>query len=625
MEVLIRGWFDMRSEKKAEYIILGIVVIFFLVLNYLIVNPLVSLPSPIYGGDYYHQLGTTNNVRYGGNPLESPNIKGSLPVYMVLYSTIVGNLARIFNLDSITAEFLFSYVIILLSASIMFMLVKKLFNNTFFAVIGVLAFITPMGMPVIKYTDLAYFVMMPLILFLVYRFINESNIKNSILLGLAYGLTGLTHSVAFMSASFLLLAVFLYYVIIKNINLKERKANFIEIKKKILSYVIIFLIGVSIALLWWYKPLLIYHGQTSPHYTEWNNMNWGGAYQFKFLWQTLQNKFFDFSGLRGILISIFSLAGIAGLIFIKEKDENPEEKISKNRYIKFLFISSLIITFHYFITQNIFNVNFIPGYIVYLLLSPILVILFVYGINFSYYFVKRLNIKKGMYLSVIILLLVITQFSLYSQKTEDKWYKAGLNQLPDYLVDLKNYLVKESTVNDVILTTKEIGFAVNALTGRKLLSSRRAHNDPFTEMDSRELAQAVILYGNNTKIKKEFIKEYGIKYFYWDYYWIQSEYYFNEGGQVTGWFDPLILFYSEENENILKKYGVKYFIETTWVDPALKGEDYKKFKLIFISSENYYNTTHPWQPDLDPYLKEVWSNEKSGQKIGRLFEFAKKI
>ncbi|MBW3016862.1 hypothetical protein KY316_00685, partial [Candidatus Woesearchaeota archaeon] len=83
----------MHSEKKITWAILVGLFIFFTILHFMLVSPLKSLPSPLYGGDYYYQLGATNHVKYGGNPLSSPNIKGALPVYFVLYSGMAGYIA----------------------------------------------------------------------------------------------------------------------------------------------------------------------------------------------------------------------------------------------------------------------------------------------------------------------------------------------------------------------------------------------------------------------------------------------------------------------------------------------------------------------------------------------------
>lgn len=602
---------DKVKDFLRKNVVLIIVIVFFLILHHILVSPLIALPSPVHGGDLYFQLGQTEHVRSGGSPFHSSTVNDALPGYFVLYSAITGNIAGIFNMDSISAEFLFSYVVIILSAIIMFVLTKKLFKNDLLAVISCLVFISGGTMPTVKYTEFALLVMIPLFLYLLYNFINDFSVKKSILLGLVYGLIGLTHSVAFISSSFLLLAVFIYYSIKPVV--KEKKLYSKDIKK-ILPYVIVIVIGVAIALLWWYKPLFVHHAQTSLHYTEWNNQNWASlSFQLDFLTQTIKNNFLNFANFRSIIFSIFTLFGLAGMVLIKNKTKEM-------KYIQFLFISSLIIVFHYLITQNFLNTNFIPDYMASLLLGPVLVLLFVFGVYFSAHLMKRLKLQNKIYFAAIILLLLATQIIAYDLRTDDRWYVEGLNEVYPHMYPMQEYIFENTDVYDVFLTTNELGFALNAFTGRKLITTRRAQSDPFLEMDPRVLDAALILYGNNTELRKELIEKYDIKYIYWDFYWFESEFTLNEQGEMVSLYDPMLLFYSEETEEILKENGVKYFIETYWVDPALRSEDYKKFKLIFISYENYRAFETPWIADLDPYLEEVWRFDLNGELWAKIFK-----
>ncbi len=64
--------------KKWAALIIAIAVALFA--NYRLVAPLKQLPSPIYGGDYYFQLGQTIHVAQGGNPLDGQRF----PVMLVL-------------------------------------------------------------------------------------------------------------------------------------------------------------------------------------------------------------------------------------------------------------------------------------------------------------------------------------------------------------------------------------------------------------------------------------------------------------------------------------------------------------------------------------------------------------
>jgi len=274
-------------------------------------------------------------------------------------------------------------------------------------------------------------------------------------------------------------------------------------------------------------------------------------------------------------------------------------------------------SYHYFLTEPILNTYFVPAYMVIFLLSiPItLLILFaieVMGINY-----KRYN---KYIIATILILLILSQVYILKSQQEDKWVQAGKTELSPQLIDLQKWIINNTDVNDVFLSTKEIGFALNALTGRKLVVSRRAQNSPFIDFNSREADVAIILYGNNDIKRKELIKKYNIKYIYWDYYWIQSEYYFDKGGNITGWFDPLLVQDSIDYRDYFDKYNVSFFYQHTWLDPSLKSEDFKKLDLLFISPENYYNATHPWKPDLDLYLEEVWIYKQNGEKIAILYK-----
>jgi len=578
--------FQMKEFKKFGKVKwLLIVLLIQLGFNALMLSGLLSLPSPIYGGDYYYQLGQTNHVKYGGNPVESATIPGSLPGYFVLYSAIAGKIARLLNLDAIQAEFLFSYVIVILSTLIVYTLVRKVVrSDDLIAALVAFAFFSVSQMPVVKYTNFSMLVMMPLFLLVLYKFVVDSSIQNSLLLGLVYGLVALSHGVAFISASLLFGATFLYYVLWRK--------NF----KSLIPYVIALAVGLPIALIYWHAPFFVYHGEVSPHYDEWNTDNWSDlAVQKKFVIDTVKSYLANFQNVKSMLVSLMTLVGIFVLF-------------RKNSFIRFALIASVLITFHYLVTQNLFGIHFIPGYISSLLLYPVMTLVFAYGVHYGAEYVKKSEVKKLVYCTALFTLLALSQVDEYRHRYDNPFYSAGEFPPHEVYSSLGGYLVNSTSVNDVILTTKEIGFAVNALSGRKLVITRRAQNDPFLDMDPRELDAAIILYGNDKLKRLELIEKYNINYFYWDGYWLNSE------------FDPLMLFYSPENEEILNKYGIIYIRDFTWVDPAMQGDNYRKFDLLIITPDNYYSLEHPWHPDLDPYLEKVWNFTAEGQEAAALYK-----
>ncbi|MBI4983234.1 hypothetical protein HZC32_01145, partial [Candidatus Woesearchaeota archaeon] len=222
---------------------------------------------------------------------------------------------------------------------------------------------------------------------------------------------------------------------------------------------------------------------------------------------------------------------------------------------------------------------------------------------------------------IVIGLLIFSSVQEAKARQQDDFYKSATMQgPPPQLVSLQEYLLKNTQVNDVILSSNENSFAINALTGRKVVTSRRAHNDKFLDFDQEEIKAAIILYGNNTSEKLKILKESNIKYLYWDYYWVQTEYYFDQNGNIQGWFDPLIFRYPEKYGPILQNNGIAYFQQHTWLDPAAKYPEAVQYDLLFVSPKNYRSFDKPWKADLDPYLEEVWSYINNEQKIAVLYK-----
>jgi hypothetical protein len=254
----------------------------------------------------------------------------------------------------------------------------------------------------------------------------------------------------------------------------------------------------------------------------------------------------------------------------------------------------------------------------YLMVTPISLLIFAFGLHVASHQIKNKK-YSDIALAALILILVILTIPVVMNTNNNQWAQSAKSDIPAYMSSLQTYLTKNTNVYDTILSTNEISFAVNGISGRKVMVSRRAQNDPFMDMDRRQIDAAIILYGNDTTKKLELLKKYDIKYIYWDYYWISSEFQADNKGQIVGTFDPLLTFKDYKYSSDLDRYGVKYIQDHTWVDPAVKGDQMRKYDLYIVSPNNYNNFTEPWKNDLDKYLEQVWDYEQSGQKIAILY------
>ncbi|MEK6938123.1 MAG: hypothetical protein AABX04_03690 [Nanoarchaeota archaeon] len=612
----IIGWIKRREWQ--DWTLLGIIA-FLLIINFLLTSPLKQLPSPIYGGDYYHQLGSTFHISSSINPFhwfESANVIGALPMQLPVYGVSVSLLVWIFGLNPMSAEFAFSYIIIILSSFLIYILANKLIKDKTISLLVPLAFI-PIGFfPIIKYSLFTQLVTIPLFFISLINFYHKVNLKNSIWLGISFGLASLSHGVAFIAVSWTSVIVFADRLLFQF--RKDKKFNWEEIKlfwkEKYLYFVIMGVIGFSLALCYWWKPIFIYHGQTKLGDQDWSMASLSLIkVQLDTLFYTLKNYLFNFSNIRAGILTLLLYPGLFVLFLSKNKEYT--------RLLKVMLLAGVTIVFSYFVTQPLLNTNFVPSqnerFLLIALLSITSFVGLKYLVNLSL-FTER-NLKYFLIFAVLILLSV-SAVKEYNIVKEDQWHKAGMQEMSPHYQSLQKYLLENTDVDDIILSTNEISFAVNALTGRKIVNSRRGHNDKFLDFDAEEIKAAIILYGNDTQKKIELIKSKNIKYLYWDFYWIPSEYTFDEKGSIINWYDPLVFRYPEQYGPILEKNEIKYFQQHTWLDPGARYEDVVKYDLLFVSPDNYRSAEKPWKADLDPYLEEVWNYQQNGQKIAVLYK-----
>jgi len=608
------------SKISWQDIVLLCIILYYIIIQQNLIAGFKSLPSPIYGGDYYFQLGSIIHIIQGGNILEAPNILNSEPCYFILYSLLVAVFSVVFNLLPISAIFSFSYVLIVISLLLFYFFVFYLFKDKTLSLLGTIIFLPITAFPIMKYTDFTAILMIPLFFFSMFYFFNKRNVKSALIAGIAMGLCNISHSAAFFVTALFLFLMFFYFSIIKHISFdfktKSIKISVDEIKNSIIknltTFLIIFLVGFSISLLYWYKPIFVYHGKTLNNMQDWAFEDFSNpSYQVKYFFNTIVSTFFNFSDVTTFFVSILSLIGIGFLL----------KEFNKNNLTKFIFLillTAFIGAFHYFLSEPLLGTHFSAPRIAGFTLPIATTLLVLFTISNLFTLIKKENYSKYFVVFLLIVFLMVQSSNFLTKIENDKWFGVGKNPISPDLLAMQSWVINNTNVNDIFLSSNELGFALNALTGRKLLITRRSQNSPFIDFDQREADGAVILYGNNSEKRLELLKEYNIKYLYWNYYWIQSEYSINEKGEFVSWFDPIIVKDTSEYKNYLDNNRVRYTSLNTWLDPAMRGEDYKKLNLLFIIPQ-YKSLEQPWQDDLNKYLEEVWKYENNNETIAKIY------
>ncbi|MBI4918739.1 hypothetical protein HY837_02325 [archaeon] len=571
---------------KLSNFFLTLVLLVFLINLYFLVNEFKQLPSPIYGGDYYHQLGQVQHIKDGGKWFAGYNILENLPGYLPLFPVYVAFIAKITGLQAMNALIYSSFLSAVLSILLIYKLLKKIFTDDFIAIILTLLYIPISRLIILKYGVFTQLVLMPLFYIYLYDFFSGK--KNKYILGVIYGILGIAHPVSFIAASALIVIFTLYF--------KELKWNSIK------PVLVVLLIGLVIAQLYWFKPVFVYHLKSANHYLEWNNEDFSNvSVQLNYVKNVIVGYFFNYSfslkNFSSIIAALFALIGFV-LLFLAKKN---------SYHVSFLYIfnlSSFLILFHYFLTRPLLGIDFYPVRVNDMLFFYNAI--FLSGFSISYLMNKIRFKKEHVYSGIIILLLLLAWYNFSKEKEDNQWYKTARSELPKKFLDLQEFILKNTNINDVFISSNELSFVLNALTGRKVLNTRRAQNSPYLDMEERVLASAIILYGNNSKVRQDLIKQFNIKYLLWSEEWIPTEYSYDNGAISP--FDPLILFDTPNNRKTLEKYNITFEPKNTWIDPSLRGDEFKTFDLLLIIP-NYTSQEQPWIEELNTQLKEVFNSE----------------
>lgn len=625
------------AEKKSivfdteDYIFIIILVIFSF-LNFDIISQFKQLPGPIYGGDLYYHLGMMNHFRRGGSIFKNSQFLDEVPWAPFIYQLSVVVFSKLTGLDLISANLYSSFIFMILSFFVIYILSQKIFGDKMLSLIPVLFF--ALGFPVFKYSFVGQYLIIPFFLFSFLLALEKQTIKHYFFAGLCYGLIGINHTTGFMVVTVFVFVVLFYLYVIRflvvclvagddgSLRIKacvhsiEAKKYLIESWKKILVFLVV---GFLLAQLYWFQPIFVFHLQTPNTISEYDQAEisrMDGYYTLNVIKSFFFN--FDFSSSTNVYNSFVTLLMDVGIISLAA----DKKREFKHNYLLLIVVAHILATLHYLFTVPLFGREFFSRLMGPYLYTTIRPLFFCFG------FISAINLlhlqkhqKKVTVACIILILLSVTQI-LQQRWAEDKWFETGRSELPSYLGDVSDWVKANTNVNDVFISTNEISFMLNGLTGNKVMNSRRAHSGMFVDVDRRWADSAVILYGNNSRLRSDLIKKYKIKYLYWQYNWIQLDYMTNEEGKLVGWFDPFLIKDINNYEKYLKSNGVKYFKTKTWLDPANRfKEDIKQFDVLFVLPSRA-DPEKPWHPSLDSNLTLVKEFTQDGYPVARIYRIS---
>lgn len=604
-----------KNLKWQDYVFIFLIILY-LIFHINLLSEFKQLPSPIYGGDLYYSMGTVQHTIDGGSAFESSNVLGSEPIYLPFYTLLAAGTAKIFGLSAFSGMKVFAVIQLVAALIVFYLFASYLFKNKSIALAALILYLPLSQFPVFKYLQFTYTLLLPAYFLSLLYFFKKRSLASAIVAGIIFGLVGISHSVGFVFATLFFMILFLYLTFFEHIYKKNEKWNLNKKKfksefwKAFKMLLIIGVIGGAIAMLYWFKPIFVYHAHTLNPHVEFNQADFSlFGVQMNFIWRTFKLYFFNFSEFLTGAKSLLFIIGFLSIFFLKKYD-------ASKKFLILLLLTTMIGSFHFFLSQPLIGTNLSAEYVRLFSFGLASALFAGLGLGVIVVFVKKH--KEYLLIGIIALLLVFNILNFMDYSKSNRWIKAGRTELSPNLVEMQNWVLQNTDINDVFLSTNELNFALNGLTGRKQVNSRRAHNSMFLDVDKRQLAAAIMLYTNDSGERRRILKEYSVDYLYWDYYWFQSEYYFDDQGKMTGWFDPIIIHDTREHREVLNRNNISFFKQHTWLDPTTKHDRIKQFDLIFIIPTNF-NLTHPWHPDLDNYLKEVWNYTMDRAVVSRIY------
>ena len=579
-----------------------IIIIFLAIYGY-IFSEFQQVPGPMYGGDYYFHYGIINHIYNGNLPWTCPQFQGEWAFYPWLFHLGVAAIGWL------TGSVFESYVlytpllIVALTGFVVYFLGKELFGKTEFAVLTTLAYLgTRLYIDYIP-ANFTVTLMSPLFLLTLLKAYKTADRKWIAAAGVSFGLFSLSHGSALMVGGFFIFLLFAYLLFQGRLgaafdsgnaqwNFRFDKEGLSDSLKSSLKTVLpIAVIGFVISLLYWGPVLFIYHFKILNLWNEFTQPDFA-IYGGQIAKDVVLGYLFNASALSGypqaFIMSVLTLAGIV-LILTSKKDEN-------NTFLAVAFFSGFIGYFHYFITTPLLGTNYAPVRFETFMISPVSFLLGIYAI---YAICNRVGKEENrkMFLGLAFAFFLITSAININAQYNDVWTQVGRSPQSPPIAEITDWVEENTDKNAVFLSHDELSFALNGLTGRKVVFERRTHASPYVDINERIADSSVILFGNDSGKTLELLKKYNISYVYWDYNWMATI------GTRPGFAFSEPMLTSPKYADYLSGYDVNY-TETKWyLDPAWR-ETYKKYDVLAVAPAKM-SLFQPWSDEFAKHLRLV--------------------
>ncbi len=536
----IKKYFE-RFELQ-DYLLAGLIIIL-CIAQLSVFLGFKHLPGPIFGGDVYRERGFIQTILNGVPFWESPYTPDEFAFFPWLSYVLIALIVKILPISLDTAMNIFPVIITVTSMIGMYFIGRLLFKNKNAAL--VLSLVSFFFRPFYDKTTmgLAYVLLVWMIYFWL-RFEEFEKVQDGFLAGLFLGLVALSHGSVFINAVVIVACVIAFYFILDLIKSKDFKKMMIVIKEYFLKYYVMILTAVIVSLLF-FGPLMFKYQMNilnnSPAYALGNIDN---VTVFVII-KAVFNLFFDISNVFVFIIKIIALVGLIACFMNINK---------KNAQIALItFFGTIIATMHFFITKPLFDRFMEPWHIFGGIWFSQLLFFAIGVVALARLFKSLFKVKEDFFYYLIILFIMISILMFQMPNyNKDQWanYGKNMDSHTQSLYDLGDWLIVNMENEETVLSNDESSFMINAVSGKRVVFSRRVHASYFEDVDKKYADGVVMLFGQDKEVVKSLLKEYNVRYVYIDQFL----------------FNPVIV--NVKYKDYLLDNGINFSIQTVRWDPS---------------------------------------------------------
>ena len=480
------------------------------------------LPGPLYGGDLYQQMGIMMHIYTGNAPWEDSQFQGEWAfrdwMMHFLAAVMAWVLGAVAGVKPIIAFVYWPLIPMVLGGVAAFGIGRKMFDNDAIAALLAVAW---MGIPSeMGATSSSFGTIFAVPLFFYALISLNDSLKSKVLLGVAYGFAGLSYLVAFFGNTLMLALLFAYRAFgspkaaLHNSSVKVSgiDATGKSFWKQLKFFLPVALVSAPIVLALWGPVLYVYHGDVkNPSHFYGDNAR---GFNFTQAIGIIQDLFFSTS--KGWFWGVITIASLGGVFAaVRQWDSNG------GKWTMLLFAVGMLGTYHYLITMPLFNNHLVYYRYPKLFLQLAQLLFFFHGVSYVHSHPRFDSYKKPL-LAATLAVLAVGSYSIASSALQPGTFSERAKELDAAKaakLEAGEWILANTPREAVFLTLAHQSFAVNGLTGRKIVVNRRTHANTFVDLDKRFADAAVMIYGENKEKSLELMDAYGVQYAYVDHSW----------------------------------------------------------------------------------------------------------